>query len=133
MKYEIKNCYTGEVICTCDIDCPEDAPASTKLGLAVKEAINKPFFSNGESTCRMSADLRFADLRGADIIGADLSHTDFTGADFTHANFRDTILTGTDFTDVDLTHTNFVNVSFTGVPRLLWSNKSLLTAGAENE
>ena len=39
MKYDIRSWITGAVKFTADIDCPEDAPTSVKLGLSVKWAI----------------------------------------------------------------------------------------------
>ena len=61
MKFEIKNRWTSNVLFTTEIDCDENASASTKLGLAAIAAV------------KMGANLSDADLRYAFLSKADLS------------------------------------------------------------
>ena len=73
MKQKIRNQFTGEVIYTAEIDCPEDAPKSIKLGLAVRAAVK----ARADLT---RADLTRADLTGANLTWANLSGTNLSGA-----------------------------------------------------
>ena len=74
IAFEVKKCFSAEVAFTAQIDCAEDAPASIKLGLAIKWAFRSGADLSG-------ADLSRADLSEADLSVADLSRADLSGAD----------------------------------------------------
>ena len=76
IKFDVCNRFTGKVQFTAEIDCAEDAPASIKLGLAVKWGI------------KSRANLSGADLSGANLSGADLSRANLSGANLSRANLR---------------------------------------------
>ena len=69
MKIEIKNRFTGEVICDGDFADLRDCIVKNKANLR-------------------SANLRNADLRDADLWGADLRNADLWGADLRGADLR---------------------------------------------
>jgi hypothetical protein len=90
MKYEIRNRYTGNVQFTAEIDCEEDAPRSTKVGLAAKWAIKNGADMSG-------ADMSYADMRDAVMSGADMSY-----ADMRHAVMRDADMSGANMRRADM-------------------------------
>ena len=65
MKYEIRNCWTGAVQITAEIDCDETTTLGVKVGLAIRWALEHGANLHG-------ADLSDADLRGANLRGANL-------------------------------------------------------------
>ena len=68
MKFEIKNCWSGSVIFTAEIEATEDTPISIKLGLAVKVAVEN------------RANLVRANLYGANLVRANLDGANLYGA-----------------------------------------------------
>ena len=91
MKYDVINRWSGRVQFTADIDCPEDATTSVKLGLAVKWGV------------RNGARLTDADLTRADLTRADLTRANLTRANLTRANLTRANLTRANLTRADLT------------------------------
>ena len=75
INFEIRNRFTGAVQFTAEIDCDDDAPASVKIGLAVKWAIANRASLDGARLDRASLDgarLDRASLVGARLVGARL-------------------------------------------------------------
>ena len=89
IKFNVLNGFSGAVQFTAQIDCADDAPASVKMGLAVKWAV-----ANGANLCY--ADLRGADLRGANLRGANLRGANLRDADLCYADLRGADLRNTD-------------------------------------
>jgi len=85
IKFNVLNGFSGAVQFTAQIDCADDAPASVKMGLAVKWAV-----ANGANLCY--ADLRGADLRGANLRGANLRNADLRGADLRNTDLRNAVI-----------------------------------------
>ena len=97
MKYPIYNHFTGAVQFTADIDCAEDAPISTKIGLAVRLALKTGAHLQGANlrgASLQNANLQGASLRGADLQGADLRGTNLQGASLRGADLRGASLQG---------------------------------------
>jgi hypothetical protein len=107
IKFEVKNRFTGAVQFTAEIDCDKDAPASIKLGLAVRWAIKGGADLSG-------ADLRGAYLRGANLGGADLRGANLSGADLSGADLRGAYLGGADLRGADLSGANLSGANLSG-------------------
>ncbi len=97
IKFDVKNCFSGEVQFTAKIDCADDTPISIKLGLAVKWAIKTG-----------------ADLAGADLAGAGLAGADLAGANLARANLADAYLAGADLAGADLARANLADAYLAG-------------------
>ena len=114
MRFEIKSRLTGTLQFTAEISCVEDAPASMKIGLSVRWAIESGAYLRGANLS--GADLRGAYLIGADLRGAylgyaylggaDLSGADLSDADLRGAYLRDADLRGANLRDADLSDAN---------------------------
>ena len=93
MKIEIKNRFTGEVICDGDFADLRDCIVKNKADLR-----------NADLRCAdlRGADLRYADLRNADLRGADLRCADLRCADLRDADLRYADLRNADLWDADL-------------------------------
>ena len=95
---EIKNRFTGELICTGET--PQDAVESNfaSLGGAYLAGANlRGAYLRGaylRDAYLAGADLRCANLAGADLRGADLRYAKLTGADLRGANLRGAHLGG---------------------------------------
>ncbi len=76
LKFNVLKCWSSDIAFTAEIECAEDAPASIKLGLAVRWAVQAG-----------------ADLSGADLSGANLSRAYLSGADLSDANLSGAHLT----------------------------------------
>ena len=87
MKYDILNRWTGKVQFTADIDCPESAVHSVKVGLAVLLA-----FKTGASL--IGANLDGARLNGARLDSASLIEASLIGARLNGANLNNANLDG---------------------------------------
>ena len=101
---EIKNRYTGKVICT---------------GECIRDAV-----------CKNLADLGGADLRGANLGHADLGHADLSVADLGHANLRGADLGHADLGSADLGHADLGYADLRGADlrgaRLAWGSHDLI-------
>jgi hypothetical protein len=95
MEFDITSRWTGKAKFTAEIDCADDAPRSTKIGLAVKWAKKWGVDLSG-------ADLRGANLRDANLSCANLSGANLRGADLSGANLRGADLSGANLRGADL-------------------------------
>ena len=102
MQFHVKSRSSGDVQFTAEIDCAEVDASSTKLGLAVKWAVEN------------EADLTRANLTGADLIRANLTRANLTGADLTWADLRGADLTRANLTGANLTGANLTRANLTG-------------------
>ena len=100
MKYEIRNRYTGNVQFTAEIDCEEDAPRSTKVGLAAKWAIKNGADMSGADMSY--ADMRHAVMRDADMSGANMRRADMRRAVMRDADMRGAVMSGADMRGADM-------------------------------
>ena len=93
MTIEIKNRYTGDVIC------------SGETVLAAVKSLEQPYNLHGADLSDASlsgADLHRADLHRANLSGASLSGASLSGADLRGANLRDANLSGASLSGADL-------------------------------
>jgi len=104
MKIEIKNRFTGEVICGGDFDL-RDCIVKNKADLRNADLRNA-YLRN--------ADLRNANLLDADLWGADLRNADLWGADLRGADLRDADLRGADLRGADLRGANLWGADLRG-------------------
>ena len=88
-KYEIRNRWSGEIQCSAEIECSEDAYVGVKIGRAVRWAYSNKVSLSG-------AVLSEAILRDAVLSGADLSGADLRGADLSDAVLRGAVLSDAD-------------------------------------
>ncbi len=98
MKLEIKT-RLGGIAFTAEIECDSYAPYSTKLGLAVRAALEAKANLRG-------ANLRWADLRGANLRGANLSDANLRGANLSDANLSSAELSEANLSGADLRGAN---------------------------
>jgi Pentapeptide repeats (8 copies) len=106
MKFDIKNRFTGALQFTAEIDCPEDAPSSIKIGLAVKWAIKTRAYLAG-------AYLSGANLTGTNLAGANLTGAYLSGADLSGANLAGAYLSGADLAGAYLADAHIVDANLT--------------------
>jgi uncharacterized protein YjbI with pentapeptide repeats len=117
IKFEVKNRFTGAVQFTAEIDCDKDAPASIKLGLAVRWAIKGGADLSGANLSGANlggADLRGADLRGAYLRGAYLRGAYLSGAYLSGAYLRGADLRGAYLRGADLSGANLSGANLGG-------------------
>ena len=76
MKFEIRNRLTGKIQVMAEIECAEDSPISSKLGLAMCWAV------------KARANLIGANLDGANLARANLAGAYLTGAYLTGAKIK---------------------------------------------
>ncbi len=107
MKFEIRNRWSGEIQVTAEIDCPEDAPSSIKLGLAIKWAV-----SAGANLA--GANLAGANLAGAYLAGANLAGAYLAGANLAGANLADANLAGAYLARANLAGANLADANLAG-------------------
>jgi hypothetical protein len=120
MKYDILNRWTGKVQFTADIDCPESAVHSVKVGLAVLLA-----FKTGASL--IGANLDGARLNGArldsaslidgaslNLVGARLDGARLDGACLDGASLNGARLNGANLNNANLDGANLVDASLNG-------------------
>ena len=119
IKFEIKNNYTGEVQVIAEIDCKEEESRCTKLGLAVKWAMENGANLKGanlsdanlEDADLEDADLKLADLRCANLQDsylkyANLRYANLQGANLRYANLECAYLEGTNLRSANLQGAN---------------------------
>jgi uncharacterized protein YjbI with pentapeptide repeats len=112
MKYDILNRWTGKVQFTADIDCPESAVHSVKVGLAVLWA-----FKTGASLdgARLDgANLDGASLIDASLIDASLIDASIIGASLDGARLDRARLDGANLIDANLDGANLVGARLDG-------------------
>ena len=127
MKYDILNRWTGKVQFTADIDCPESAVHSVKVGLAVLLA-----FKTGASL--IGANLDGARLNGARLDGACLDGASLIGARLNGANLNNANLDGANLVDASLNGASLVGARLNGArlngARLIGVNLDKANLGA---
>jgi hypothetical protein len=101
---EIKNRFTGQVICT---------------GETIADAVQKNLAG------LRGADLRLAGFRGADLSWADLSGADLRGAGFRGADLRLAGLRGADLRGADFSGADLRGAGLSGA-KLAWQSHDLL-------
>ena len=101
---EIKNCYTGEVILTLDIETLLYADLS---GADLSGA-------NLSRADLSRADLRWADLRWANLSGADLRWANLSGANLSRADLRWADLRWANLSGADLSGANLSGANLSG-------------------
>ncbi len=97
IPFEVRNCFSGEIQFTAQIECGADALPSIKLGLAVMWAIKNRAYLSGAylSGANLSgANLSGANLSGANLSGANLSGANLSGANLSGANLSGAYLSG---------------------------------------
>ena len=104
ITFDITNRFTGAALFTAEIDCAEDAPTSSKLGLAVQWGIKTHANLAG-------ADLADAYLVGANLAGANLARADLAGAYLARANLAGADLAGADLAGADLAGANLAGAN----------------------
>ena len=112
MKYDILNRWTGKVQFTADIDCPESAVHSVKVGLAVLLA-----FKTGASLIGANLDgarLNGARLDSASLIEASLIGARLDGACLDGASLNGARLNGANLNNANLDGANLVDASLNG-------------------
>lgn len=100
MEFKITN-KSGTVIFTADIEDTEE-PTSTKLGHAVKKAVDAD--ANLSDANLADADLDGLNLAGANLWRADLRNVDLIGANLTHAYLVDANFARSNLEGAKLTH-----------------------------
>jgi hypothetical protein len=100
MKFSVKNRWSGEIQFTADIKAKSADSDSSKIGLAVKWAVESG--ANLSRADLSGADLSGANLSGADLIGANLSRADLSGADLSGANLSRADLSGANLSGANL-------------------------------
>jgi hypothetical protein len=127
MKYDILNRWTGKVQFTADIDCPESAVHSVKVGLAVLLA-----FKTGASL--IGANLDGARLNGARLDSASLIEASLIGARLNGANLNNANLDGANLVDASLNGASLVGARLNGArlngARLIGVNLDKANLGA---
>jgi hypothetical protein len=101
--YNIPHRYSANAAWSGEVDFPEGASESVKLGLALKAAVLSD--ADLRSANLSDADLRSANLRDADLSGADLSDADLSGANLSDADLRGAYLRGADGEKIPLQKT----------------------------
>jgi len=112
ISFDVTNRWTGAVQFTAQIECAEDAPASIKLGLAVKWGV------------KIRKNLAYANLAGAYLAGADLADAYLAGADLADANLAGAYLAGANLVGADLARANLVRANLADAK---WRDGVLLT------
>jgi hypothetical protein len=107
MKFEIKHHWSGAVVFTAEIECADDAPASIKLGLAVRVAVKSGAYLSG-------ANLSGANLSGAYLSGANLSWAYLIGADLSGANLIGANLSGANLSGANLSGAYLIGAYLSG-------------------
>jgi uncharacterized protein YjbI with pentapeptide repeats len=108
-QFNILDRFSGEVRLTAQIDCDPLAPASIKLGLAVKWVVGARADLSGadlSGAYLSGADLSGANLSGAYLSGADLSRAYLSGADLSRAYLSGANLSGANLSGADLSGAN---------------------------
>ena len=100
IKFDVANHLTGNLQFTAEIECGEYAAVSTKLGLAVKWAIE-----TNNSSYLSGANLSGAYLSGANLSDAYLSGANLSGANLSGAYLSDAYLSGANLSGAYLSDT----------------------------
>ena len=102
MKFDVKNCWTGDVQFTADIEATDDTPESVKLGRAVVWG-----HKNGANLNR--AILERASLERASLYRANLDGANLDGANLDGANLNRASLDGASLDGASLYGANGIN------------------------
>ncbi len=112
MKFSITNRLSGASQFIAEIDCAEDAPTSTKVGLAVRWAVKTGANLAGANLTR--ANLARANLAGAYLTGAYLTGANLTGANLARANLARANLAGAYLTGAYLAGADLAGADLAG-------------------
>jgi hypothetical protein len=114
VEVEVKNRFTGQVICT----------GETVAAAVVKSLANLRGADLSEANLS-GADLSGANLRGADLREANLSGADLSGADLSRADLSGAYLSRADLSGADLIGADLSGANLSGA-KIAWQSHDLL-------